>query len=648
MKNAEKKNDFGYIRIGAASPVLKVADPVFNTREMIRAAEKASIEEVQILVFPELSFSGYSCQDLFFQDTLIKECEIQLEIFLDKTKDMDIFIAAGIPVIHNNTLYNCGVAAKNGKILGVVPKTYLPNSREFYEKRWFSPGADLEGEEITIAGCKVTAGQRVFYLEEINAFAGIEICEDLWAVVPPSSFLCACGANIMLNLSASNEITGKASYRKELISQQSAKCICVYAYSSAGVHESTTDNVFSGATVISENGKILSSGKRFQRDTVLTISDADIKRLSHERKINSAFRDSASDIRKISEKQTVNVSGRFIEPDFDRKLLREINKTPFIPRNSKNIRENCDEIINIQTAGLAKRLEHTGCKNAVIGVSGGLDSTYALLVTCRTFRALGLPMSNIRGITMPGFGTTEKTYSNAIKLMEALGVESVKINITKACIEHFDDIGHDKNVHDTVYENSQARERTQILMDYANKVNGIVIGTGDLSEAALGWCTYNGDHMSMYSVNASIPKTLIIHLISTIKEDMDQQTESILEDVLDTPISPELLPPDNEGRILQKTEKLIGPYELHDFFLYSFFRWGESPEKIIFLAKKAFGNEYSAEEIRSGFKIFISRMFSQQFKRSCSPDGPKVGSVSLSPRGDWKMPSDACGDIWEL
>jgi len=647
-KNYIDEINNGYVRVGAACPKIKVANPVYNSEEIIRIIKMADVKEIQLLAFPELSISGYTCQDLFLQSHLIKSCEMALSRILRETEKINMIIALGIPVKVNDKLFNCGVIICQGRILGAVPKTYIPNSKEFYEKRWFFSGNEIENQEIKLAGQKTDFGSLLFKIKNPEVTFGVEICEDLWTVIPPSSFMGIAGAKIILNLSASNELVGKSNYRKNLILMQSAKCICGYVYSSSGVHESTTDIVFSGETLIAENGICMVEGKRFSRDSVLISSDIDVAKLSHDRVANTTYSDSSGNFQGFKKYKTIDYDCELNIPDYDLSLQREISKTPFIPSDLTKVSENCSEIFNIQTAGLAKRMEHTNLDKVVIGISGGLDSTLALLVARKTFELLKIPTQNIVGVTMPGFGTTGQTYINAIELMKNLEITVREIDIKPACILHFNDIGHDTDKHDLTFENTQARERTQILMDIANKENALVIGTGDLSELALGWCTYNGDHMSMYAVNSSVPKTLIIHIIKYISQSVDQKSGEILDKILNTPISPELLPPDKEGKIEQKTENIIGPYILHDFFLYSFLRNSDSPGKTLFLAKKVFIPDYSEQEIENAFNIFISRFFSQQFKRSCMPDGPKVGSVSLSPRGDWRMPSDASGEIWKI
>lgn len=648
MENYRQKiSDFGFVRVCAASPKLIVGDPFNNVKEISSLLHQADKDEVQIMAFPELCISGYTCQDLFYQGILQETCVAALEWLLNETKGLQILFVVGSPVKIKDMLFNCAIVACGGEVIGIVPKTYLPNTKEFYEKRWFTTRNEQFAENVRIFGKILPFGKSIFRIEKLGITLGIEICEDLWSVIPPSSKMALEGANIIINLSASNELVSKARYRKDLVTQQSARCVCGYVYASCGVFESTTDTVFSGDLLIAENGIIMAEGERFLRKNSYIIADLDFKRLTFERQINSNYSDSVSGNEGKSEFAVINVKSDLNETNFSRKLARQVARLPFVPSDSEKRDENCAEIFNIQTASLAKRLEHTGIRKVFVGVSGGLDSTLALLVAHKTFKLLNLPYTDITGVTMPGFGTTDQTYGNAITLMEELGVTISEIDIRPSCMLHFEDIGHNPAQMDTTYENVQARERTQILMDLANKNNALLIGTGDLSELALGWCTYNGDHMSMYGVNSSIPKTLIMYLIDWISK--SQETENVgavLARVLDTPISPELLPPDANGEIAQKTQQIIGPYELHDFFLFCFLRKGDSPDKIQFLAQKAFEGQYSHEEIRKWLKVFLNRFFSQQFKRSCMPDGPKVGSVSLSPRGDWKMPSDASVKAW--
>lgn len=632
--------NYGFIRVCAACPKIKVADIKYNVSEIKSIILKAYNENVSILVFPELCITGYTCGDLFGQDILIKRCNDAVEDLCKFTKDLDMFIFIGAPVLTGQFLFNCAIAIHKGKVIGIVPKTYIPNYNEYYEKRWFSSLKDVSFSQIYYLGDYVPFGNILFQNEKMMELCiGAEICEDLWAPIPPSSYAAISGASIIVNLSASNELINKASYRRELVKQQSGRLICSYIYSSSGVHESTTDIVFSGHLLIAENGSVLNEGERFKRDSNIIICDIDIQRLLSERRKNLTFKDSniQSEYRKIMFSMDIKEN---------KELLRYIDPHPFVPSNASEREERCREIFNIQVAGLAKRVQHTGLKKLVIGVSGGLDSTLALLVAVRTFNELKIDRKNIITITMPGFGTTDRTYNNTVKLCKSLGTDLREINIKDACLLHFKDIGHDPQILDVTYENVQARERTQILMDVANKEGGLVVGTGDLSEIALGWSTYNGDHMSMYAVNCSVPKTLVRYLVGYVAEkEVDKDASKILMDILNTPVSPELLPAD-DGEITQKTEDIIGPYELHDFFLYHFIKYSAPPKKILYLAKNAFKDKYGEDEISKWLKIFYKRFFTQQFKRSCIPDGPKVGTISLSPRGDWRMPSDAVSNIW--
>jgi len=640
-------SNFGFIRTAVASPRLKVANPMFNVREMKEILLQACEKQVQILAFPELCITGYTCQDLFFQRTLQMQALSALQCLLRETQEFPIVYIVGIPLSVRSRLFNCAVVIYRGRIFGVVPKSYLPNTREFYEKRWFSVRNEAFTESILLLGQEVPFGKMLFDMDSLGIQLGVEICEDLWAPLPPSTAMVLEGANVVVNLSASNELVSKAPYRKALIEQQSARCICAYLYASAGVHESTTDLVFSGDCMIAENGVVLAGSKRFCRENQFIVSDIDMEKICFERQGSSSFADGCSLHQPAGEYDIVHIPVPSRHLDLASDFYRAVDPNPFVPSSPLQRKERCEEIFQIQTAGLAKRLEHTGVKTVYIGISGGLDSTLALLVAHKTFALLNLPFTNIIGVTMPGFGTTSQTYENAITLMKQLGVTVNEIDIKESCLAHFKDIGHDVEILDVTYENVQARERTQILMDLANKHCGIVIGTGDLSELALGWCTYNGDHMSMYAVNSSIPKTLIRYLIDWISQTQESRAVcEVLARILDTPISPELLPPDKDGKIAQKTELTIGPYELHDFFLYCFLRQGACPGKILFLAGKAYRDKYCDETIRKWLRVFYQRFFSQQFKRSCMPDGPKVGSVSLSPRGDWRMPSDADGSAW--
>ena len=626
-----------FIKVGAACPKTKVADITYNIENICHCIDDAKTKNIKFLVFPELCITSYSCGDLFLNSSLINSSIEGLESIVKNSINKDILLAIGAPLLHNNVLYNCAYLIFEGKILGIVPKSYIPNYSEFYEKRWFTQGVNIIDQKVDLPFQEdIPFGTNLIFKSGDYKF-GVEICEDLWVTIPPSSYLSLAGANIIGNLSASNELVSKKDYRKSLISNQSARCMSSYIYSSAGVHESTTDLLFSGHLIIAENGSILEENSRFQRDNEVISSFIDIFKLNSERLKNLSFRDSSS---------FLPHSFKFINFNFNdisfNHFTRYIDKHPFVPSNIHERDERCKEIFNIQSSALAKRLEHVGLKKAVIGISGGLDSTLALLVIAKTFKLLGIDNKNIITITMPGFGTTDRTYNNALTLCKELNCDLREINIVEASLQHFKDIGHDKDIHDVTYENVQARERTQILMDLANKEGGLLIGTGDLSELALGWCTYNGDHMSMYSVNPSIPKTLVRYLVKYVAEnESNKEVSETLLDILDTPVSPELLPKDSEGNITQKTEDIVGPYELHDFFLYHFIKHGSSKERILFLAQNAFKNDYSKEEIEKWLDKFIYRFFTQQFKRSALPDGPKVGTISLSPRGDWRMPSDA-------
>ena len=628
--------------MAAAIPQVKVADCIFNTQQIESMIAQAEGKGVEVIVFPELCITGYTCQDLFRQRALLEQTETAVMMLLDFTRKLDVITIVGLPVIVGDLLLNCAAVIQKGDLLALIPKTYLPNYSEFYEKRWFASSQDLHPTEIRFAGTRITVTREPQLIRTCDgAILGIEICEDVWAPAPPSNRLALAGADLIFNLSASDELIGKHAYLKSVLAQQSARTITGYIYSSSGFGESTQDVVYGGNALIYENGKLIASAERFSMKPQLIISQIDIERLRTERRTNSTYVNAQrGNVASILDAHSITPR--------DFVMLREIDPHPFIPK-SKDMKASCDEVLNIQVSGLAKRMLHTNSKNVVIGISGGLDSTLALLVCVKTFDKLGLSRKGIIGVTMPGFGTTDRTYHNAIALMESLGVTIKEINIAKSVMQHFEDIGHDPKVHDVTYENAQARERTQILMDLSNKIGGFVVGTGDLSELALGWATYNGDHMSMYGVNASVPKTLIQYLVRYVAEEMegdDKKGAEVLLDVLDTPISPELTPADEKGNIKQKTEDLVGPYELHDFFLYYFLRFGFSPRKIFLLAQHAFEGKYDDETIKKWLTTFIRRFFSQQFKRSCLPDGPKVGSVSLSPRGDWRMPSDAMSTLW--
>ena len=632
---------YGFVKVAAAIPVVKVADCKFNAQQIDTQIAIADGKGVQIIVFPELCITGYSCADLFGQTLLLEEAEIALMQIMNNTRQMDIISIVGMPLTVNNTLMNCAIALQKGKILGIVPKTYLPNHKENAEARWFSSPAMHNENSIRLCGQNVPFGINLLFDTAETCF-GIEMGEDLWAPIPPSSSLALKGAEIILNLSANTESIGKYDYLRQLVAQQSARSICGYVLSSCGFGESTTDVVFGGNGLIYENGALLATANRFSLKEQLIISEIDVERIRNERRANTTF---SANMTQCLKESTTHISTELVNQR-DLILTRPIDASPFVPKGDM-LNQRCEEIFEIQVMGLAKRLIHTNCKTVVVGISGGLDSTLALLVCVKTFDKLGFSRKGIVGITMPGFGTTDRTYNNALHLMSSLGITIHEISIKDACIQHFKDIDHDMTKHDVTYENSQARERTQILMDFANKVNAMVIGTGDLSELALGWATYNGDHMSMYGVNASIPKTLVKYLVNWVAQNgVDYESRNTLLDIVDTPISPELIPADEQGNIKQKTEDLVGPYELHDFFIYNFMRFGFRPSKIYFLACTAFRGEYNEDVIKKWLTTFCRRFFQQQFKRSCLPDGPKVGSVGLSPRGDWRMPSDACATLW--
>ena len=626
----------GFIKVAAATPEIKVADCEYNSKQIIALAKTLAKKGVKLAVFPELCITGYTCQDLFFQTTLINGAKSALNDIAKKLAKLDMITVVGLPVSHNGNLYNCAAVLYHGEVLGYVPKQYLPNYNEFYEMRHFT--AWNSENSFDIHNNVPFGTDFIFRCEECDDFSfGIELCEDLWAACPPSCDLALMGASIILNLSASNEMIGKSEYRRSLVQNQSARLISGYIYCSAGEGESTQDLVFSGHNIIAENGSVLAESKLFSGECA--ISEIDVNKLAFERRKNTSF------VTRKNFRYQINAIP-FSMPLCDTELTRFVTRTPFIPYSADEKDKRCDLILTMQANGLKKRLMHTNAKTAVIGISGGLDSTLALLVCANAMKLMGRPMTDIVAVTMPCFGTTKRTKSNAVKICEALGVTLREINITDSVKQHFKDIGHDINDLSVVYENGQARERTKVLMNVANQTGGLVIGTGDLSELALGWATYNGDHMSMYGVNCSIPKTLIKHLVSYYSGTTDdKQLKEALEDILDTPVSPELLPAKDE-KITQKTEDLVGPYELHDFFLYNGIRWGFAPSKVFRLALYAFDGAYDRETILKWLKTFYRRFFSQQFKRSCLPDGPKVGSVTLSPRGDWRMPSDACAAMW--
>lgn len=629
----------GFVKVAAATPAIHVAEPMYNAKQICGLMEKAREQGVKLLVFPELCVTGYTCEDLFLQDALLENAEQALTFLLGKSKGSDMVVVVGMPVSVDSKLYNSAVFFQNGTLLGIVPKSAIPTYSEFYEGRHFTSGQALE-TELMLCGQQVLFGTRqLFVCREETAFCiAAEICEDLWDAIPPSSYHALAGATVLVNLSASNETTGKSEYRKELVKNQSARLYAAYVYADAGEGESTTDVVYAGHNLIAENGTLLAEAEHFT--TGLCVTEIDLQRISNERRRVTRFAESASSGYRKSYFSVASVKEECT-------LTRTFAKMPFVPEKAEERNSRCKEITRMQAEGLKKRLLHIGAKSAVVGVSGGLDSTLALLVTCQAFSLAGLDKKKIYTITMPCFGTTDRTYRNALTLAEELGTTVVEVPIAETVRKHFEDIGHPETVHDVTYENAQARERTQVLMDYAGMAGGLVIGTGDLSELVLGWATYNGDHMSMYGVNGSVPKTLVRYLVSYFAEETDSKAlEKVLRDILDTPVSPELLPPSGDGEIVQKTEDLVGPYELHDFFLYYVLRFGFAPRKVFRLARVAFAGLYDEKEIYHWLETFYRRFFSQQFKRSCLPDGPKVGSVSVSPRGDLRMPSDAVAKIW--
>ena len=633
----------GYIRVAALTPKIKVGDCVYNAEQIKKLIKDAYLNDTAVAVFPELCITGYTCNDLFLQDTLLYEAMEALRDIRDYTCDYKgMLVMTGLPYMYQGKLYNVVAAVMNGHILGLVPKQYIPNYGEFYERRQFFEGfscnvvVDIDGDRVAFGGSIIYSFDNYSKLK-----VAVEICEDLWTPQPPSIRHALNGATLIVNASASNETIGKAAYRRELVKGQSARLVCGYVYASSGDGESTQDIVFGAHNIISENGSVLAEARKFANESIY--ADIDMDRICSERRRMSTF--------VVDEDANAKEGYTYVRcPELmtrELKLRRFFDKAPFVPDDKYERAARCEEILDIQTYGLKKRLEHTGCKSAVIGISGGLDSTLALLVIVRAFDLLGLDRKGINCITMPCFGTTDRTYSNAVKMSEKLGASLREINIRKSVKQHFEDIGHDEAVHDITYENGQARERTQILMDIANQTNGMVIGTGDMSELALGWATYNGDHMSMYGVNASVPKTLVRHLVRYYADTCgNKELSEVLYDVLDTPVSPELLPPNEDGTIQQKTEDLVGPYELHDFFMYHILRFGVGPEKLFRIAKLAFAGEYDDKTIYKWLRTFVWRFFSQQFKRSCLPDGPKVGSVAVSPRGDLRMPSDASSAAW--
>ena len=637
----------GFVRVAVITPELRVADPTFNTSIINAALKEAAGQGARLALFPELCITGYSCGDLFYQGLLLAAAQTSLKTIVETSTIYDIAAVVGLPLEVGGKLFNCAAFIAGGRVLGLVPKTYLPTTNEFYEERWFTPGDLMPRDHVQINGEEIPIGNDLLFAARDfpDLIIGVEICEDLWAVNPPSGDMALAGATLFLNGSASNELLGKVEYRRDLVRQQSARCLAAYLYAGAGSGESTTDLVWAGHSLIAENGVILAETERFHFDTQMIICDVDVQRMVHERIRNNAFaaRPAGRDYRIIE----FSLPGEPF-PMQQMELLRPaLSRTPFVPADEARRAQHCREIFNIQATALAKRLRHIGAQKVTIGLSGGLDSTLALLVAARAFDRAGLPRDGIVGITMPGFGTTARTRSNAEKLAESLGISFRTIPIADAVRQHFKDIGHDESTHDVTYENAQARERTQILMDVANQIGAFVVGTGDLSELALGWATFNGDHMSMYHVNAGVPKTLVRYLVEWAADaEFSGEASTVLHDIAATPITPELLPLDAEGNLEQKTEDTIGPYELHDFFLYQTVRFQFAPKKVFVLAGAAFAGVYDEETILKWLGVFYRRFFSQQFKRSAMPDGPKVGSVALSPRGDWRMPSDASPALW--
>lgn len=628
---------YGFVKVAAVSPKLKVADTEYNALEIIKEIKLQAEKFTRLIVFPELCICGYTCADLFNQQVLLTACKEALKKIAEETNGIKALIFVGLPFEHGGKLYNCAAVINDGKLLAVIPKTHLPNYNEFYEKRHFVPySGKTEETSNFVNGGVIPFGRDIIFTEDKSPEFSVacEICEDLWVPAPPSQNHALNGANIIVNLSASNETIGKREYRRAIINTLSAKCLCGYVYADAGVGESTTDMVFAGHDIISEYGNILAESELFTGKSIS--GEIDVEKLASERRKTTTF--------------DMNTSENYTYISFSgdgecAPLTRKFDKTPFVPSGIE-LKERTELILSMQANALAKRLRHTNAKTAVVGISGGLDSTLALVVTARAFDIINKDKSEIIAVTMPGFGTTGRTFDNALKLIDCIGATSRTVNIAESVLKHFEDIGHDKDVLDVTYENAQARTRTLILMDIANKTGGLVIGTGDLSELALGWCTYNGDHMSMYGVNSSVPKTLVKHLVRSEGEKTGGKLKEVLDDILSTEISPELLPPDKDGKIAQKTEDIVGPYELHDFYLYYAIRWGFSPEKVYFLAQNAFGGKYTNDVLKKWLVNFYKRFFSQQFKRSCIPDGVKIGSVALSPRGDWRMPSDAVSSLW--
>lgn len=627
---------FGFIKTACATPSIRVADCTYNAQQTVAVVQNAAQQGVEVLCLPELGLTGYTCEDLFLQPVLLNGALNALQMVLEQTKQLSVLFAVGLPLVVHGKLFNCAAVVQGGKILGVVPKTYLPNYNEFYEARRFT-AAPQETTTITLLGQRVPFGTKLLFCHPADAACkiAVEICEDLWAPLPPSTHHAMAGATLVLNLSASDEIVGKAQYRRNLIAGQSARLLCGYLYADAGQGESTTDLVFAGHNIICENGTLLAQSELFQDG--MAITEVDVQRLAAERTKNTSFALQNAAEYTCIEMQSAQAQWQSVRP---------VEPNPFVPAVDAERANRCEAILEMQAQGLKKRMKHTHASKAVIGISGGLDSTLALLVVSRAFIRMGKPLSDIVAVTMPCFGTTKRTRSNAEKLCDALGVSLQQVNIADTVRSNFKDIGQQESCLDVTYENTQARVRTLVLMNLANRLGGLVIGTGDLSELALGWATYNGDHMSMYAVNASVPKTLVRHIVATVAEESKADLKEVLQDILDTPVSPELLPAQENGEIAQQTEEIVGPYELHDFFLYYAVRWGFAPDKIFWLAQQAFANRYDNRVLLKWLRNFYKRFFAQQFKRSCLPDGPKVGTVSLSPRGDWRMPSDACATLW--
>ncbi len=654
-------NKLGLIRVAAVTPKMKVANTGYNTEQILACAQEARENGAAVILFPELAITGYTCGDLFYQEFLYEKNLESLKAIADSTMGTSAVLIVGFYLKLENNHYNCAAVIQSGKVRGIVPKMFLPNAREFYEARWFASGIRVAGavDSVSFFGEDVPFGHLIFHDETNQLKLGVEICEDLWVPITPGSHLALNGAHILFNPSASNDTVGKSDYRRSLVAQNSAVNICGYVYASSGVDESTTDLVFGGDSAIAENGTLLAESQLFSRDAKILYGEIDYERIKFERTYGQNFEACTSAYSNRDYYRTVVLKPLSVLDGDRDQLTRVYPKNPFVPEDPAVFDRRCQDIFSIQTAGLAKRLEHSRAKTAVVGISGGLDSTLALLVTAQTCKLLGRDPGSIIAVTMPGFGTTGKTYNNALTIMKLLGADVREIPIGESVLRHFEDIGHDPADHSVTYENAQARERTQILMDVANQTGGLVVGTGDLSEVALGWSTYNGDHMSMYGVNCSVPKTLVRFVIQWFMEnrlsgpDEDKGFSSdnallkrTLQDIMDTPISPELLPPDEDGKIAQKTEDTVGPYVLHDFFMFYTIRYGMSPKKLLFIAKTVFADEYDGEFIKKWLSVFYRRFFAQQFKRSCIPDGPKVGSVGLSPRGDWRMPSDADSSVW--